>query len=365
LPNNPKDTPRPRTVAGYDSPAQEAQDLLDGFAELAATIAGCPIAWVSTMQGGREVPEAVFGAIGRPISAEDSAASRVIECETGMCLSKSTLEMPVETGEPIVFFAATPLLSPTGKSIGVLAAGNTVGHTWGASQQDSFDKLAASISRVLRLVRERTVFRQAMEASQSAVRKTQAVVAAPQPEPATPTFVTPDPIQTPQGQEIAELESIARTDGLTGLSNYRAFHDEASRRLASAIPTTMLLIDIDWFKHFNDVHGHVAGDETLKDVARLIGETVEGSGMSARYGGEEFAALLDISDLKQALNLAERLRLRVESYAWKTRPITVCIGVAALGSSIKTVEELVNRADAALYSAKRINGKNKVLGWNG
>ena len=167
-----------------------------------------------------------------------------------------------------------------------------------------------------------------------------------------------------------ELRELARTDGLTGLNNRRAFeevlHDEWRRAQRNATPLSMLLIDVDSFKGFNDLYGHSSGDDALIDVARSIARNVRRPGdMAARYGGEEFAVLLPATDEAGAMRIAEQIRTAVQALqrrhvASAHHVLTVSIGVAtAHGKAVATRRALVDAADEALYDAKDA-GRNRV-----
>lgn len=171
------------------------------------------------------------------------------------------------------------------------------------------------------------------------------------------------------GLKNQELETISRRDPLTGLGNRRSL-DAALRQLVENTPpgsdASVLLIDIDHFKPFNDSLGHQAGDDCLKLVAALIvSELREQGDLAFRFGGEEFLIVLRNADLQRALAIGERLR-RVIARAGIRHPeartgfVTVSVGVAStrIGSAI-TARELISSADAALYAAKRA-GRNQV-----
>ncbi len=168
-----------------------------------------------------------------------------------------------------------------------------------------------------------------------------------------------------------ELRVLARTDGLTGLFNRRTFEEQAEeewrRAQRNAWPLSMLLIDVDSFKGFNDLYGHSAGDEALISVARCIAQSVRRPGdTAARYGGEEFAVLLPDTDETGATHIAEKIRaaiqaLQLRHVASSHHVLTVSIGVAtALRDTFATSRALVNGADEALYEAKDA-GRNRVL----
>lgn len=168
-----------------------------------------------------------------------------------------------------------------------------------------------------------------------------------------------------------ELRVLARTDGLTGLNNRRTFEEHAEeewrRAQRNGWPLSMLLIDVDTFKGFNDLYGHSAGDDALIAVARCIGQSVRRPGdTAARYGGEEFAVLLPDTDQAGAVTIAEKIRAEVQALglrhvASSHHVLTVSIGIACTTSQVfATSRALVNAADEALYEAKD-GGRNRVL----
>ena len=172
----------------------------------------------------------------------------------------------------------------------------------------------------------------------------------------------------------AELAVLAATDGLTGLANRRTFDKslEAAWRQSARDGTavSLLLIDIDHFKAFNDTYGHQAGDECLQAVARVLSESVKRlGGLAARYGGEELAVLLPAADSNEASSIAEFIRLRVEALAVRHEAsaplnvLTISIGSATLTPATEpywaTSEKLVALADRALYRAK-LDGRNRT-----
>ncbi|MGE8330896.1 MAG: GGDEF domain-containing protein, partial [Paraburkholderia nemoris] len=166
---------------------------------------------------------------------------------------------------------------------------------------------------------------------------------------------------------------LARTDGLTGLNNRRTFEEHAEeewrRAQRNAWPLSMLLIDVDSFKGFNDLYGHSAGDDALTAVARCIAQSVRRPGdTAARYGGEEFAVLLPDTDETGAAFIAEKIRAAVQALqlrhvASSHHVLTVSIGIATTrGQAFATSRALLNAADDALYEAKD-TGRNRVLSY--
>jgi diguanylate cyclase (GGDEF)-like protein len=165
------------------------------------------------------------------------------------------------------------------------------------------------------------------------------------------------------------LERAASTDGLTDVANRRVFDErletEWRRCRRSQQPLSLLMIDIDHFKRFNDLHGHVAGDECLKAVAAAMTATItRAADLVARFGGDEFGAILAETDEDRSIHLAEELRRRIEELALKDLPkparITISIGVSTeVPGEDRSMEDLIRSADASLYIAKN-EGRNLV-----
>jgi diguanylate cyclase (GGDEF)-like protein/putative nucleotidyltransferase with HDIG domain len=155
----------------------------------------------------------------------------------------------------------------------------------------------------------------------------------------------------------------ANTDELTGLFNHRFFHQRLSEEIARASrfgeSFTLIFMDIDNFKKYNDISGHLVGDEALKNIGRLISQTVRDSDLGFRYGGDEFAILLPETTLTEGQTVADRLRKTVESnLEWQGVPLTLSIGIASWPTDGIMKEALIQSSDAALYYAKQ-TGKNR------
>ena len=161
----------------------------------------------------------------------------------------------------------------------------------------------------------------------------------------------------------AEVEAI--TDGLTGLYNHRYLHERLEEELVRAqrreSPLSLLFCDCDQFKRYNDDYGHKAGDAALARIARIVEACGRRIDLAARYGGEEFVLVLIDTDNAGALTVAERIRAEVEaSSALGGRPLSVSIGVATCPDDASARDELLDKADWAMYAAKRA-GRNRVL----
>ncbi len=174
-------------------------------------------------------------------------------------------------------------------------------------------------------------------------------------------------------KEIDKLKEealiLSYTDDLTGMYNHRFFIQqltmEVDRQKRYPSPLSLLMIDIDYFKNYNDTNGHLAGDQVLKAISLIIQHAVRQTDIVARYGGEEFCAILINTDKEGALFIAERVRRNVAETNFpneKIQPngdLTVSIGVASFSPKISTVTDLIREADNALYRAKKA-GRNKV-----
>lgn len=171
-------------------------------------------------------------------------------------------------------------------------------------------------------------------------------------------------------QANRKLEALSYSDALTGVANRRAFDEafdrEWRRGIRSKRPLSLLMIDIDCFKEFNDAHGHQRGDGCIAQVAATLGGIVRRAGdQVARYGGEEFAVLLPETDSTGAAAIAERMRaaveaLRIPNAAAPFRFVTVSVGFATVvATDAGKPEALLAAADGALYTAKR-EGRNRT-----
>jgi diguanylate cyclase (GGDEF)-like protein/PAS domain S-box-containing protein len=168
-----------------------------------------------------------------------------------------------------------------------------------------------------------------------------------------------------------EALRLSYTDDLTGIYNHRFFIEQLAREVERhkrySTPLSLLMIDIDYFKHYNDTNGHLAGDEVLRAIAILIERGVRQTDIVARYGGEEFSAILTNTGREGALEIAERIRKNVSDTrfpnesAQPNKDLTVSVGVATFSPSISTLTDLIREADHTLYRAKN-GGRNRVEG---
>ncbi len=172
-----------------------------------------------------------------------------------------------------------------------------------------------------------------------------------------------------EGEHIKKLENMVNFDGLTNVYNHRYFQDKLKEKVEIGRkenkPVSMIFIDIDYFKHYNDLYGHQKGDNILRELAEIVTKSVREKDVVARYGGEEFAVILENTTERETLEIAERIRANVEETYFdgeENQPkgkITASIGISVFPDKAKDELELIKSADDALYRAKFFN-KNRV-----
>lgn len=164
-------------------------------------------------------------------------------------------------------------------------------------------------------------------------------------------------------------QQMSITDGLTGLYNQRylqeTLHKLAAQADQNGSPLGLIILDIDFFKHYNDTNGHLEGNKVLIELARIITKSVDKLHVPCRFGGEEFVVLLPETSIEEAQRTAEQIRSLVEQFPFhnaQSQPngaVTVSVGLASYRHGM-SIQQLQDRADTALYEAKR-SGKNQVI----
>ncbi|GBE35738.1 response regulator PleD [bacterium BMS3Bbin06] len=166
-----------------------------------------------------------------------------------------------------------------------------------------------------------------------------------------------------------ELARLAVTDGLTGLYNHRIFQERLAAEIRRAgrykRKLFLVMLDIDYFKRFNDTYGHQAGDEVLRRIASTIKDNIRAVDFAARYGGEEFVIILPETDCDRAYKVAERIRQALENSPFQITDssrvnITISMGISCFPHDTTDKEDLIKKADTALYFAKQ-NGRNRAV----
>lgn len=300
-----------------------AEQSYDDITFLASHICGTPIAVISLIDSDRQWFKSRVG-IDLAETPRDIAfcAHAILDPENTLIVPDAQADVrfadnPLVTEtNGIRFYAGAPLVSPSGEALGTVCVIDRKPRVLDAAQIKALQALSRQVISLLEMRRL-----------------------------------------------VGELEMISTTDALTGLRNRRAFDEkmlgEHQRSSRSHQAFSLLLVDIDHFKQFNDDFGHQAGDEALGEVARIMQYTVRAYDVAARYGGEEFAVILPDTDKKGALEIAERLRRAIERAEWLNRKVTVSIGVATLAYG-QSVPVLIEAADRALYTAKE-QGRNRVV----
>lgn len=166
-----------------------------------------------------------------------------------------------------------------------------------------------------------------------------------------------------------KINMLSVTDGLTGLYNHRYFHEQLDKELKRAgrlgSKFALVFLDIDYFKNYNDINGHLAGDNLLKVLSEIINSSVRDYDVAARYGGEEFIIILPGDSMDEAFSFAEKLRKQVQHYKFANEEkqpggdLTISLGVSVYPDDGKTASALIMAADKGMYKSKKI-GKNKV-----
>jgi diguanylate cyclase (GGDEF)-like protein len=172
-------------------------------------------------------------------------------------------------------------------------------------------------------------------------------------------------------QLYKDVENMAINDSLTGLHTRRylmeRFEEEFARTGLKGLSLSILMIDVDNFKKINDEYGHLAGDQVLREVGHMIAQTIREIDIAGRYGGEEFCVILPDTDKQGALLAAERVRLAISDQKIRAYDAaihaTISIGVATMPDDAHYMSELIDKADWALYRAKRL-GRNRAIGFS-
>ena len=254
------------------------------------------------------------------------------------------VQHPLVVHAPFIrFYAGVPLVTSNGHALGTLCVIDTQPRTLNPKHAAILVGLAKQISSMLDQRLKATEIHQDLEMSS---RYQSALI---------------DAVYQLE-QKNQELLRESLTDPLTGIGNRRGFDltltGECERALRANEPLCVLMIDIDRFKNYNDDFGHVAGDQVLIEVAKILRSAIRSPEYLARYGGEEFVIILPSSTMMAAEHAAERIRSAVEHHSWERRSITISVGIAATSDEIG-FESIIKLADSAMYLAK-FEGRNRI-----
>jgi diguanylate cyclase (GGDEF)-like protein len=342
---------RMRILADYNILDSLPEQAYDDFAKLASAICGTPIALITLLDDQRQWFKANVGlGVSETPRSQAFCAHAIMDPGEVMTVEDATLDQrfaanPLVTGDPgIRFYAGAPLVAPTGEALGTLCVIDREPRNLNETQREALQILSREIIVQLELRRSIATLEQAVLDQERYVELLQEY-------------------QRDIEKVRVHLESQSVTDVLTGVKNRRSFDltvEEEFMRAQSRLTTlSLLMIDVDNFKSFNDEFGHPAGDEVLRSLAHLLQSEMRNSDSLFRYGGEEFAIVLPETTLKGAFVLAERFRRAVQRAPWPKRAVTISVGVAATDSHTLSPRDLLQSADQALYSAKQ-TGRNRV-----
>ncbi len=267
-------------------------------------------------------------------------------------------ETPGVSQKGVVAFVGMPLATSSGHVLGTFFAFDFQPRQWAEDELEILRDLAGSVMREIEL-REDITARKRVE---DELRRSQRRLAE---QLCIATELNGELKR--QLREMAHandrLAEMAATDSLTGLKNRRHFAgalpDAYTLSRREGTPLSVILVDVDEFKRYNDSFGHPAGDYVLRAVAPALAGQMRSHDLVARYGGEEFVILLPKTGEVEAEGVAERLRVAVEARAWPNRSITASFGVATSDGTTEGPWEIVDQADHALYLSKR-GGRNRV-----
>ncbi len=329
----------------------------DDVVEIASCIAGTPIALISLLDQERQWFKAKLGLAVDSTPREDSFCKCLLDPPLDEVLIVPDAHAdarfsasPLVVGDPYIrFYMGAPLVTPDGHVLGSLCTIDRVVRHPTEQQALALQALARHVMQLLELRHRNREIRELL--SERAVQMREL-----------------SNYQVLLEQHNRQLLTESRTDRLTKIGNRMALDQYLVAAHQDSVklhrPLSILLIDVDYFKPYNDQFGHPAGDEVLQQVAALLYDSCRSTDFAARYGGEEFMLILPETTARTAVQVAERLRHRIEEEQFPNRQITVSIGVARMISRKSqqpiTVPELVRYADQALYQAKGA-GRNQVM----
>ena len=329
------------------------EQAYDNFARLAALICGTPIALITLLDDDRQWFKSRVGVERSEIPRDQALCNHTITAPDQFLLVQDArhdgrfADTLLVTDEPhIRFYAGIALVTSKGEALGTICVMDSEPRELTGEQVDALRVLAREVIEQFDLRRSITTLEQSVFKKEKYIDQLQEY-------------------QRELEKVRADFENQSLTDPLTGISNRRAFdtrfEEEFLRAQRYKVACSLILLDIDHFKQYNDTYGHTAGDEALKAVGILLKADVRIHDMVARYGGEEFAVILPNTDIKGAMVMGERFRRSIQRATWKHAQLTISVGVASLHAGLQKPADLLAASDAALYQAKH-SGRNTVIG---
>ncbi len=319
---------RLNALASYEILDSDAEKSYDDIARLAAYVCAAPAGMISFFGENRQWVKSLVctGAFsGKPLDFPHEGLREAALHEPGQILQLPDIQAGGQKRGHVRprFYAAAPLYAPAGDILGSLGVLDRRARGLTGEQSHALETLARQVMELLEMRR---------------------------------TLIGLSSANAKLGQQNV-------TDALTGIPNRRAYDQKLSEEFARAkrtgAPLSLLMLDIDNFKQYNDNFGHLAGDSALQSVARVLLSSLRPYDFLARYGGEEFAIILPSTDLADAIVVAERVRGLVAASEFPHRKFTISVGVSRLDIDAGT-KALVQAADIGLYRAKA-SGRNKVV----
>lgn len=321
----------------------------DDVTNLAAVICKSPIALISLVDEHRQWFKSRVG-----LDATETPRSQAF-CAHAICTADDLFIVedataderfnnnPLVTGDPSIrFYAGAPLVTTEGDAVGTLCVIDRESRELTEAQKQALRTLSRMVVAQLEMRRNLSTMEKVVLEQEDYVANL-------------------ENYWQKIEESHANLRVEAITDQLTGLQNRRGFEDrlseEYSRATRSQTALSLMVIDIDHFKEFNDTYGHHAGDQALTMMGDLLREAVRDYDVAARYGGEEFVVIMPNTGAPGAVVLAERIRRIAQKAVWPRRQVTISIGTSTLEPSMNDGAALFKAADAALYEAKEA-GRN-------